>query len=61
MYASTQTLQSLAILILSSVSRIFTDAVSTIPKMTFRFLSTYLTDYVHLYVLKDKNYDIHKK
>ena len=39
-YASTQTSQSLAILILSSVSRIFTDAVSTTPKTTFHFLIT---------------------
>jgi len=39
-YTSAQTSQSLAILILSSVSRIFTDAVSTIPKVTFHFLIT---------------------
>lgn len=55
-YAPAQTSQSLAILILSSVSRIFTDAVSKIPKMTCQFLITYLMDYVHRHVLKDKNY-----
>lgn len=63
-YASAQTSQSLAILILSSVSRIFTDTVSTIPKTTFHLLITYLMDFVHRHVLKDKNdknYDIHTK
>lgn len=63
-YACAQTSQSFAILILSSVSRIFTDAVSTISNMKFHLSITYLMDFVHCHVSKDKNdknYDIHKK
>lgn len=63
-YASEQTSQSLAILILSSVGRIFNDAVPTIPTITFHILITYFMDFVHRHVLKDdknKNYDINNK